>query len=105
MSDRPGQVENNLVPTCKPLAWLVRRTSEFLIRKILKQLKIDSNYCKITSVKTELIPWLKIWVDIMVESQKVQKVQSSLLDFLSKQPRKENIWDACKEWSESREDH
>ena len=41
MSDRPGQVENNLVPTCKPLAWLVRRTSEFLIRKILKQLKID----------------------------------------------------------------
>ena len=33
----------------------------------------------------------------MVESQKVQKVQSSLLDFLSKQPRKENIWDACKE--------
>ena len=41
----------------------------------------------------------------MVESQKVQKVQSSLLDFLSKQPRKENIWDASKEWSESREDH
>ena len=33
----------------------------------------------------------------MVESQKVQKLQSSLLVFLSKQPRKEKIWDASKE--------
>ena len=33
----------------------------------------------------------------MVESQKVQKLQSSLLVFLSKQSRKENILDGSKE--------
>ena len=40
----------------------------------------------------------------MEESQKVRKLQSSLLVFLPKQPRKEKILDASKELSQSRED-
>ena len=42
---------------------------------------------------------------IMEESQKLQKLQSSMLVFLSNQQRKEKILDASKELSQSREDH
>ena len=41
----------------------------------------------------------------MVESQKVKKLQSLLLVFLLKQPRKEKSWMLSNELGESRENH
>ena len=64
----------------------------------MKQLKIDFKLPRRNS-----FPGSKFNL-IMVKSQKVQKLQSLLLVFLSKQPRKKKkIWDSSKELSESRE--
>ena len=102
---RSSGTGRNLLWTCKPLTWLLRETSTFLIRKNMETVE---NWLQITVElllsRRNSFPGSKFEL-IMAESQKVLKLQSSLLVFLSKQPRKEKILDASKELNESRGDH
>ena len=100
MSDCPGQVE---IQFAHVNLWhdLSVGQALFQLEKNGNNWKLSSNYSRITSVTTQIIPKQKIQVDNGSVTRK--KYKKLLLGFLSKQPRRVKILNVSKEINESRD--